>query len=143
MRKIIVILIAMTQIVLLSSCDPTDESDSPIISQSIEVSPAKTTDETINVTQSSELNLSTNDYVSNLSYIDEKINGVVSDEKYQNGDLNDRALLIESILEQLLDEGCITNYHFELDAERPYASYDYAGGGSGVAVLKDFPQDQN
>ena len=40
-EKIIVILIAMTQIVLLSSCDPTDESDSPIISQSIEVSPAK------------------------------------------------------------------------------------------------------
>lgn len=142
MEKIIVILLVIIQVGLLSSCNSANKTESYISSQFTETAYTMTTDQSVEVIQST-FNLSTNNYVNNLEYVREKIKSVLTDDEYQDCDLSDRKMLIEPILEQLLKDGYITSYRFELDIDRPYASYDYVGGGSGAVFLEEFPKNQN
>ena len=79
----------------------------------------------------------------NLSYVDEKLKSVTSNDDYQNGDIDTRVELLQPILDQLLIEERIVEYHLELKGSRPNVSIKYAGGGNGCILLKEFTKDEN
>lgn len=141
MKTGVVISIALMYMVTLSSCRSYDDLNSSQL-EMISSTYTETSNEFNEVGQSFEAGANI-DYVNNLSYIDEQINRIFLDESYKKSSTKDKVISIEAILKQLLDEGCITDYRFELNSERPHVSFDYVGGGSGIVVFDELPEDQN
>ncbi len=127
MKKGVVISIALMDMVTLSSCRSYDDLNSSQL-EMVSSTYTETSNEFNEVGQSFEADANF-DYVNNLSYIDEQINRIILDESYKKSSIKDKVISIEAILKQLLDEGCITDYRFELNSERPHVSFDYVGGG--------------
>ncbi len=141
MKKGVVFSIALMYMVTLSSCRSSDDLNSSqfeIVSSTY----TETSNEFNEGGQSFEVDANV-DYVNNLSYIDEQINCIILDESYKKSSTKDKVMSIEALLKQLLDEGFITDYQFELNSERPHVSFDYVGGGSGIVVFDELPEDQN
>jgi len=147
-NKKVIMLIALIEMLLLVSCEVSDsmslsEQGTTIITDE---SSAKNT--SINSSSDSTVNDSENidsslEYAENLSYVDEKLKSVTSNDDYQNGDIDTRVELLQPILDQLLIEERIVEYHLELKGSRPNVSIKYAGGGNGCILLKEFTKDEN
>lgn len=92
---------------------------------------------------SSEYDAKTSGYIENLTYINETLSGITNDDEYQKSDMEGKIIIIEPVLEQLLNEGCITNYTYDLENSHPNVSIEYKDGGGCMVMFDEFSKWEN
>ncbi len=78
-----------------------------------------------------------------MTYIHETLSEVTTDAEYQKSDMEGKIKIVEPILKQLLNEGCIINYTYDLENSYPQVSIEYNGGGGCTVMFDGFSKWEN
>lgn len=99
-------------------------------------------EETTAASQEEPTTVDAND-MSYMTYVDDTINTYVKSEAFQKGNLNDRLQGMRKILDSLVGDNYLQNYHIYDNSDRPRVEYTYAGGEIGCTLLTELKNNQN
>lgn len=133
MKKIILILNVFITILALSSCENPHQKEP---TTSFESSSDATT---IDIQETTNMD----DFSSKIIYVQERVSEIIDDDCFQNSCLNDKVQLVEPVLNELIEQGYITDYEINLEQRIPYITLFYDGGGTSTIFLEAFPEYEN
>lgn len=73
--------------------------------------------------------------------VDERIDTLLASEEYQAAPTEERAKLVDALLQQMKESGTIRQYHYF--SEEAFFSFEYSDGSAGGVMLKDFSSEFN
>lgn len=83
------------------------------------------------------------DFSSIIICVQERVSEIIDDDCFQNSSLNDKVQLVEHVLNELIEQGYITDYEINLEQRIPYITLFYDGCGTSTIFLEDFPEYEN
>lgn len=82
-------------------------------------------------------------HVEIVSYVDQQVKEAIELDDFQEGNVDARAQILQSVLDRLKNGGYIEGYKYYPESSYPQIIIEYTGGGSITVVLEDTPKDEN
>lgn len=136
MKKLILIFNIFITVITLSSCESPHQQESTTSFESSCVESGETIIDTQEPT-------SIDDLSSKIICVQERVSKIIDEDCFQNSSLNDKVQLVEPVLNDLIEQGYITDYQIKLEQQIPSITLFYDGGATSTILLEDFPDDAN